>query len=156
MNVSSDVRRTKQSFSQLRCLMQFRYLLASLLAGLFFASVFLMAQPERKEDKAKSTDPKFDPAAEAVKTKDTPKERPEQQLTEHDKSGIFDPTKPAPINGALKNQPKQGRITGFEFSRDPLNADKPFTTFAEVMNKESEAKPKVMPTTANSWKRVTT
>ncbi|MBY0528257.1 MAG: cytochrome B6 [Gemmataceae bacterium] len=44
----------------------------------------------------------------------------------------------------MKSQPKQGRILGFDFARDPLNAEKPFTTFAEVMKKESEARPKVM------------
>ena len=72
-----------------------------------------------------------------------PIERPEQKVTEHDRSPAFDITKPAPINEALKTQPKAGRITGFDFARDPLNADKPFTTFEEVMQKESAARPKV-------------
>jgi hypothetical protein len=73
-----------------------------------------------------------------------PEERPEQKQNEHDKSGAFDWKKPAPLSAALKEQPNGGRITGFEFSRDPLGADKPFQTFVEVMKKESEAKPKVM------------
>ena len=85
-----------------------------------------------------------DPAAEAQCSKRVPAERPEQKLTEHDRSPQFDPTKPAPLTPALKDQPKEGRITGFDFARDPLNADKPFTTFDEVMKKESAAKPKVM------------
>ena len=80
-----------------------------------------------------------DPAAEAKAVRAVPAERPEQQLTEHDRSDAFDPTKPAPISPALQDQPKQGRITGFDFARDPLNADKPFTTFEEVMEKESAA-----------------
>ncbi|MBX9584211.1 MAG: cytochrome B6 [Gemmataceae bacterium] len=85
-----------------------------------------------------------DPAAEAVKAKAAPADRPEQKTTAHDKSAAFDWTKPAPLTAALKDQPNSGRILGFEFSRDPLGADKPFTTLAEVMKKETEARPKVM------------
>src|SRR5205085_6434757 len=85
-----------------------------------------------------------DPAAEATDVRAVPVERPEQRLTEHDRSDAFDPTKPAPLTAALKDQPKAGRITGFDFARDPLNADKPFTTLAEVMKMESGARPQVM------------
>ena len=85
-----------------------------------------------------------DPAAEAVKAKSVPIERPEQAQNEHDKSDRFDWKKPAPLNNALKDQPNGGRILGFEFSRDPLGADKPFLTFQEVMTKEVAGKPKVM------------
>ncbi|MBY0514591.1 MAG: cytochrome B6 [Gemmataceae bacterium] len=98
-------------------------------------------QPAPKDDKAKAV---RDPAAEALRVQPDKGDRPEQKVTEHDKSAKFDPTKPAPLTPALKDQPKEGRILGFEFSRDPLNAPKPFTTFAEVMKMESEAKPKVM------------
>ena len=68
-----------------------------------------------------------DPAAEATRAKAVPAERPEQKQTEHDKSEEFDWKKPAPLTPALKDQPNGGRITGFDFSRDPLGADKPFT-----------------------------
>ena len=84
-----------------------------------------------------------DPAAEAVVTRRVPLERSEQQLTEHDRSAAFDFRRPAPINSALKNQPHQGRILGFDFS-DPLGAPKPFTTLQEVMQQEIAARPKVM------------
>jgi cytochrome c peroxidase len=93
---------------------------------------------------ASSQQPVRDPAAEAVKAQPVPQERPEQKQTEHDKSDKFDWKKPAPLTPALKDQPNGGRITGFEFSRDPLGAEKPFQTFEEVMKKESDAKPKVM------------
>ena len=85
-----------------------------------------------------------DPATEAVAVREVQKSRPEQQITEHDRSPAFDITKPAPISMDLKNQPKQGRITGFDFARDPLNADQPFTMFEEVMKKESAAKAQIM------------
>jgi cytochrome c peroxidase len=93
---------------------------------------------------ARPHDRPHDPAAEATGAKVVPAERPEQKLTEHDRSALFDWTKPAPLTAALKDQPNQGRITGFEFSRDPLGAPKPFTTFEEVMKKESAAKADVM------------
>ena len=64
-----------------------------------------------------------DPVAEAVGAKAVPGERPEQKLTDHDKSDAFDWKKPAPLSAALKDQPNGGRITGFDFSRDPLGAE---------------------------------
>jgi len=87
--------------------------------------------------------PVRDPAAEAVKAQPVPADRPEQKQNEHDKSDKFDWKKPAPLTPALKDQPNGGRIAGFEFSRDPLGADKPFLTLKEVMDKESKAKPEV-------------
>jgi cytochrome c peroxidase len=116
---------------------------ATFVAGILLGSFLLTARsddpPGKKADPAKPRDP----AAEATTVRETPAERPEQKLTEHDKSGKFDPTKPAPINPALKSQPKEGRLTGFDFARDPLNAEKPFTPFEEVMKKETDARPKV-------------
>jgi cytochrome c peroxidase len=35
-------------------------------------------------------------------------------------------------------------MLGFDFARDPLNSDTPFTTFAEIMKKESSARAQVM------------
>jgi cytochrome c peroxidase len=86
--------------------------------------------------------------ADAVQQAQTPREvaetRPEQKKSEHDQSSVFLATKAPAVSPALKDQPKEGSIKGFDFYRDPLNADKPFTTFEEVMKMESEAKPKVM------------
>ncbi len=115
-----------------------------LLVGFLMGGLLLTAHSTQDEvGKAKQTEKSHDPAAEAIAVRKVSMDRPEQQLTEHDQSDIFDPTKPDPINPALKDQAKQGRITGFDFARDPLNADKPFSTFAEVMKKESAARPKV-------------
>jgi cytochrome c peroxidase len=110
-------------------------LFVPLAAGVLLGAWMVSAAPQQ---------PVRDPAAEAVKAQPVAKERPEQQQTDHDKSEKFDWKKPAPLTGALKDQPNGGRIAGFEFSRDPLGADKPFQTFEEVMKKESGAKPKVM------------
>lgn len=85
-----------------------------------------------------------DPAADAVATEKVALERPEQRLSEHDRSSVFESSKPAPLTRALKSQPNAGRILGFDFARDPLGAKEPFTKFSEVMKKESDARPDVM------------
>jgi cytochrome c peroxidase len=71
-------------------------------------------------------------------------DRPEQQLTRHDRSDAFKPEKAAPIDPSLANQPDQGKIKGFDFFRDPLNAPRPKITFAEIMRQDVEDKPKIM------------
>ena len=117
-------------------------------AGVLFGSLVLTADSgQDAQPKSKATEqPKGkapDPAADAVATQPPKGDRPELRVTEHDRDPAFDWTKPAPLSPALKNQPNEGRILGFEFSRDPLGAPKPFTKFEEVMKKEAEAKPKV-------------
>jgi cytochrome c peroxidase len=99
------------------------------------------AQSTRRE--SQKTQRPRDPAAEAMVVREVDKTRPEQQLTEHDRADIFSPTKPAPITKALNDQPQDGRILGFDFARDPLNAPKPFTTFEEIYKKESAARGQV-------------
>jgi cytochrome c peroxidase len=84
-----------------------------------------------------------DPAAQALEQRQSPAQRPEQRLTEHDRSAQFDFKRPSPLTADFNKQPKQGRILGYDFARDPLNAPAPFTTLAEIMKQESEAKPKV-------------
>ena len=114
-------------------------LLAAFVAGGFVGTLLLAA---RSDEPAKQ--PPRDPAAEAVTARPPAADRPEQQPTRHDTSDVFDPRKAMPVSGALKDQPNEGKITGFDFARDPLNAPKPFTTFDEVMKKESAARPQVM------------
>jgi cytochrome c peroxidase len=112
----------------------------ALLLAAFAAAGILVAQAASQN----KTEPPRDPAVDATKAEKVQEDRPEQKITDHDKSAAFDWKAPAPINDSLKSQPNEGRILGFEFSRDPLGAEKPFQTFEEVMKKESEAKPKVM------------
>jgi cytochrome c peroxidase len=112
--------------------------------GVLTGSALIAARPDQPAPQAAQGQKVRDPAAEATGAKAVPIERPEQNLTEHDKSDKFDWKKPAPLTPALKDQPNQGRILGFDFGRDQLGADKPFMTIAEIMKKESEQKPKVM------------
>jgi cytochrome c peroxidase len=85
-----------------------------------------------------------DAVVEAQTTRDVPVTRPEQRKTDHDRSDIFKSTNAKPSSPALDNQPEQGKINGFDFARDPLNAKKPMTTFEEIMKEDVNLKAKVM------------
>jgi cytochrome c peroxidase len=88
--------------------------------------------------------PPRDAVAEAQSVKGAPAIRTEQQKTEHDRSGVFDGRNAKPNSTATKAQPKEGKITGFDFFRDPLNAERPMQPPDEIQAKETAAKPKVM------------
>lgn len=85
-----------------------------------------------------------DPAAQATAVNNTKSERPEQKVTKHDQSEKFAAGQPAPVSKVVTRQPAAGQVKGFDFSRDPFNAPKPFTTFEEVKKKESAAREEVM------------
>ncbi len=70
--------------------------------------------------------------------------RPEQRKTDHDRSALFNASNAEPSSPVFRNQPKAGRVSGFDFYRDPLNADRPFMVFDDIMNKESANKAAVM------------
>jgi cytochrome c peroxidase len=95
----------------------------------------------------KSMRPPHDAVAEAQEPPRTVSiERPEQRKTEHDRSTIFEAQKARPSSPAFLNQPKDGKNSGFDFYRDPLNSDKPNQEPEEIMKKDMANKPKVMET----------
>ena len=75
-----------------------------------------------------------------------PVERPEQQKSAHDRSSRFLAPHAVPSSTALAGQPEEGKVLGFDFYRDPLNAKQPMQTFDEVMQADVAAKPQVMAT----------
>lgn len=85
-----------------------------------------------------------DAVAQAQHPQSVPVDRPEQQLTDHDRSAVFQAPQAQPVSPALANQPDDGKIVGFDFYRDPLNAKKPMQTLTAIMAEESAAKPQVM------------
>ena len=87
-----------------------------------------------------------DAVQDAQTPRDVPRTRPEQQVSRHDASDLFDPKKAPPSSTAFKNQPDEGKILGFDFFRDPLNAKKPMMTFQEIYKADVAAKPNVMQT----------
>jgi hypothetical protein len=70
--------------------------------------------------------------------------RPEQRKTDHDRSSIFGATNAQSSSPVFQNQPKQGKNSGFDFYRDPLNADRPSQAADEIMQQLIAAKPAVM------------
>ncbi|HJU04030.1 MAG TPA: hypothetical protein VJ692_02685 [Nitrospiraceae bacterium] len=85
-----------------------------------------------------------DAVAEAQEPRAVPIERPEQRKTAHDRSGIFEAQKARPSSPVFQNQLRDGKISGFDFYRDPLNAEKPMQEPDEIMKKDIADKPKVM------------
>jgi cytochrome c peroxidase len=85
-----------------------------------------------------------DAVDQAQRPNDVPINRPEQQKTAQDDPEKVKAANAKPSSPVFKQQPKEGKISGFDFYRDPLNADHPFMTFDEIFAKESAAKPQVM------------
>ena len=87
-------------------------------------------------------------ASDAVADAQTPKtvrsDRPEQKKTDHDRSDIFYAPKASSSSPVLKGQPKEGKVSGFDFFRDPLSADQPFQKPEDITKKESAGKADVM------------
>jgi cytochrome c peroxidase len=123
-----------------------RSLLVSLGAFTVLGALALAIATQKEEPKKqpRPAGAPFDAVADAQQPRDVPQDRPEQKKSEHDRSDEFKATKAKPISPALKDQPKEGDITGFDFFRDPLNSDKPMQSPQEIMRKDIEEKPKVM------------
>jgi hypothetical protein len=88
------------------------------------------------------------PAPDAVQEAQTPRQvqstRPEQQQTPHDQSDIFAGPSAPPSSPVLETQPDQGKMLGFDFARDPLDAKQPMQTPEEIMKNDIADKPKVI------------
>ncbi|HJV33724.1 MAG TPA: cytochrome B6, partial [Geomonas sp.] len=119
---------------------------AALFSLLVASGLMLIATESRTLSANPPQQAPFDAAADAQTPREVPKTRPEQQMNQHDSSGVFDATNADPSSTAFKAQPDEGKILGFEFYRDPLDAKKPMMTFEEVYQKDVADKPKVMAT----------
>ena len=87
-----------------------------------------------------------DAVVNAQTVRETSITRPEQKKSEHDRSNIFALPNAAPSSPAFDSQPDKGKILGFDFYRDPLNAKKPMQTFEEIMKTDVADRAKVMKT----------
>jgi hypothetical protein len=70
--------------------------------------------------------------------------RPEQAKTERDEPARFKADAAQPSSQALKDQPDKGKILGFDFYRDPLNAKKPNEKPEDITAKDIADRPGVM------------
>jgi hypothetical protein len=87
------------------------------------------------------------PVRDAVEDAQTPRQaqskRPEQQKNSHDQSDAFDGTSAPASSPVLENQPDQGKMLGFDFARDPLNAKRPMQPAEEIVKNDIADKPNV-------------
>lgn len=87
-----------------------------------------------------------DAVMEAQTPREVPATRPEQKKTDADRPEKFLPGNVQPSSAAFREQPDEGKVLGFEFYRDPLNAPRPMITFQEVMKQDVAEKDNVMKT----------
>ena len=85
-----------------------------------------------------------DAVTQAQQPTSAPATRPEQVKSDHDRSNAFGPMQAQPASPVFDKQPKQGKISGFDFVRDPLNADRPNENPDEIMKRLIAAKAGVM------------
>jgi cytochrome c peroxidase len=115
---------------------QFRALVVVLLSAYAMTLTFAQQPP--------ASPPSQDAVASAQRPTPAEAVRPEQRKSDHDRSGVFDAPQAEPASPVFEKQPKEGKISGFDFVRDPLNADKPFEKLEDIIARESAAKPAVM------------
>lgn len=123
------------------------------LLSLFAMSFINCSDALSQTTKAAEKPPFKDAVMEAQVPRQVPVTRPEQEMTAHDQSGVFDASGVQPSSTAFEQQPDQGKVLGFDFYRDPLNAPRPMMTFEEIMQKDIAEKPKVMETQRNLLER---
>jgi cytochrome c peroxidase len=85
-----------------------------------------------------------DAIEEAQRPRNSTPSRPEQNKSAHDQSAIFGAANAKPASDVSESQPKKGKVSGFDFYRDALNADQPNVNPTEIVKKESVDKPNVM------------
>jgi cytochrome c peroxidase len=110
-----------------------------LTAGLIFS---LVAASMAQQSPAPAAPP--DATAQAQQPTPVQATRPEQNKTDHDRSDIFKAPNAKPSSPVLNGQPKQGKNSGFDFYRDPLNSDRPNQSPDEIMQQLMAGKPAVM------------
>jgi cytochrome c peroxidase len=108
------------------------------------SAVWLVAQ-EKGQPRPKDT------VADAQDLKNAPQHsqppqisRPEQDKTEHDRSNVFLAPNAKPSSPVFKGQAKEGKNSGFDFYRDPLNAEMPNQNPDTIMKQLEVDRPKVM------------
>jgi cytochrome c peroxidase len=114
---------------------------AALAAGLVIVVAAARAQAPRS---AAPQPAPHDAISDAQTPRPVPAERVEQQKTQHDRSPMFSAGQAPDSSTAFEQQPEKGRINGFDFYRDPLNAKKPMETFEAIMKADVAARPGVM------------
>ncbi|SFW31430.1 cytochrome B6 [Nitrosovibrio sp. Nv17] len=85
-----------------------------------------------------------DAVDDAQQIRETATTRPEQRKTPHDESGAFAASATEASSPTFERQPDQGKILGFDFYRDPLNAKTPMQSFEDIMRADVAQRAGVM------------
>ncbi|HEX2230132.1 MAG TPA: cytochrome B6 [Candidatus Binatia bacterium] len=120
--------------------MRRRYFLVAVLLVFFGAAIVLYSKTGIGQQRAT---PPSDAVQDAQIPRQVESKRPEQQKNNHDQSNIFEGTNAPPSSPVLETQPDQGKMLGFDFARDPLNAKRPMQPAEEIMKNDIAEKPKV-------------
>src|SRR6185437_5225224 len=139
---------SKSSFQLFRAELNMTKDRMTLVAGAILAlTAFGCLQAMRSKAAPPANPPATTRPADAIADAQTPRlapsTRPEQQKNAHDQSNVFSALNAEPSSTAFKQQPDEGKIKGFEFYRDPLNAKRPMQTFGETMAQDAADKPKI-------------
>jgi cytochrome c peroxidase len=116
-----------------------RIFLAAVILG-SSAAVLSQTQPTPRREAR----PLPDAVQEAQTPRDVAATRPEQKKNAHDRADVFSGTNAKPSSPVLDTQPEEGKVNGFDFVRDPLNAKRPMQTFDEIMRADVADREKVM------------
>jgi len=116
---------------------------AALATVLVPAAVMVASQGWTEQQKQPPPKAPHDAVQDFQTPRQVPITRPEQQKTNEDRPDKFAPSNVQPASSAFANQPDQGKILGFDFSRDPLNAKHPMMTFEEAYKQDTAQRPQV-------------
>ncbi len=100
--------------------------------------------PMRRAARTSTVLPAPDAIAGAERPSPVAVERPEQRKTAHDLSELFDARRAAPSSPVFGAQPDEGRLSGFDFYRDPLGSTAPMQDPYAILQQLSANKPAVM------------
>lgn len=119
---------------------------SSILPILLVLGVVFIYSESQSQSPPKAQKAPFDAVLDAQTSREAPIKRPEQQKNVHDRTleEKLATAQTEPASSAFTNQPEKGKITGFDFYRDPLNAKKPMMTFEEVYKADVAEKKEVM------------
>lgn len=101
----------------------------------------LLAQVRQSTGPADTLRP--DAVENAVKVVGDERARPEQKLTDADQSRHFEAASAQPASNDLSAQADEGKVKGFDFSRDPLNAKEPNQSPEKIKETDIAAKPQI-------------
>ena len=118
--------------------------MTAVLAVLLVPTMTLVASKAWTQQNTAPPKASYDAAMEAQTPREVPITRPEQRKNDHDGWKIYSATQAEPSSTAFTGQPDQGKILGFDFYRDPLDAKKPMMTFEEVYKEDAAGKKQVM------------